>query len=87
MLFCVVLNALILLARYRLISGRAIYILQQTLPEFFTTGLVSSLDYAVKTGEDRDEKESIYSPHVRLAYTPPTPLPAPFPKTLHVEGV
>jgi hypothetical protein len=30
--------------------------------------------------------ESIYSPRVKLEYTPPTSLPPPFPRTLHVEG-
>ncbi|GJE92326.1 hypothetical protein PsYK624_084800 [Phanerochaete sordida] len=33
------------------------------------------------------EGESIYSPRVKLTYTPPTPLPAPFPKTLAIEGL
>ncbi|KAL4247652.1 hypothetical protein ABKN59_007653 [Abortiporus biennis] len=28
-------------------TGRAIYILQETLPDFFSTGLISSLDYAL----------------------------------------
>ncbi|KAH9916766.1 uncharacterized protein BXZ73DRAFT_53607 [Epithele typhae] len=63
-------------------TGRAIYILQQTLPDFFTTGLISSLDETTPDGKDT----SIYSPSVRLEYTPPTPFPPPFPHTLHVEG-
>ncbi|KAJ7471296.1 hypothetical protein B0H11DRAFT_2041151 [Mycena galericulata] len=87
-------------------TGRAIYVLQQTLPDFFSTGLVSSIDRA--TGSPRqaisnylpvananpldyhtsgEDVDSIYSPNVRLAYTPPVALPAPFPKTLHIEGL
>ncbi|KAJ7198819.1 hypothetical protein GGX14DRAFT_468959, partial [Mycena pura] len=88
-------------------TGRAIYVLQQTLPEFFSTGLVNSVDrftgsahepsasyipvasvnpfdYHVPPDED---VESIYSPNVRLSYTPPVALPPPFPKTLHIEGM
>lgn len=30
--------------------------------------------------------EPIYSPRVKLEYTPPAALPAPFPRTLHIEG-
>ena len=40
-----------------------------------------------KAKEDADETEGIYSPRIRLTYTPPTPLPAPFPETLHAEGL
>jgi hypothetical protein len=36
---------------------------------------------------DELESNSIYSPRVRLAYTPPVALPAPFPQTLRIEGV
>ncbi|KAI0788918.1 hypothetical protein BC629DRAFT_1593421 [Irpex lacteus] len=96
-------------------TGRAIYILEKTLPDFFQTGLVSSLDLTTgepsstqkswslvnptdtwhtikdkltaKSKEDCNEAPAIYSPRVRLTYTPPTPLPAPFPKTLHAEGL
>lgn len=105
-----------------LFAGRAIYILQQTLPDYFSKGLVSSLEIPLvnqdslpatngswlknalglsdtadsaretKTHEkakakEEDDTGSIYSPRVRLTYTPPIPLPAPFPKTLHVEGL
>ncbi|KAI0339348.1 hypothetical protein BDW22DRAFT_1361903 [Trametopsis cervina] len=101
-------------------TGRAIYILQQTLPEFFETGLVSSLDHSLddhassskawslpnptdtwhsikgklsptskspRESEEVNEAPSIYSPRIHLTYTPPVPLPAPLPKTLHTEGL
>ncbi|KAJ7715717.1 hypothetical protein DFH07DRAFT_361329 [Mycena maculata] len=88
-------------------TGRAIDVIQRTLPEFFSTGLVSSIDSA--TGRSRpaisnyvpvananpldyhalvdEDVDSIYSPNIRLSYTPPVALPAPFPKTLHIEGL
>ncbi|KAF8874430.1 hypothetical protein BD779DRAFT_1566768 [Infundibulicybe gibba] len=87
-------------------TGRAIYILQHTLPDFFTHGLTTSFDKL--TGTPRisssihipianttlfdhdtanDNVETIYSPKVRLSYTPPTALPAPFPQVLHIEGI
>ncbi|KAF8908203.1 hypothetical protein CPB84DRAFT_1674484 [Gymnopilus junonius] len=85
-------------------TGRAIYILQETLPEFFKTGLITSINKI--TGTPRppsastptvnpnflephilpEDDELIYSPNVRLSYTPPVELPPPFPKTFHVEG-
>ncbi|GLB41188.1 hypothetical protein LshimejAT787_0904030 [Lyophyllum shimeji] len=86
--------------------GRAIYLLQQTLPEFFLVGLVTSIDR--ETGTPRpasasipvlnanpldvqtyidEDNETIYSPKVRLSYTPPVALPPPFPATLHIEGL
>lgn len=80
--------------------GRAINVIKQTLPEFFSIGLVTSVDKA--TGEPRpsasivtpaslpavdDDAEHIYSPKIRLSYTPPDPLPAPFPKTFKAEGL
>ncbi|KAI0309347.1 hypothetical protein OF83DRAFT_1072184 [Amylostereum chailletii] len=86
-------------------SGRAIDILQQTLPTFFSTGLVShsptsstlahlknltGLDTnrdQVSTSNKYDPDRSIYSPRIRLSYTPPTPLPSPLPTTLHIEGL
>jgi len=74
-------------------TGRAIYILQKTLPDFFDTGLVSSIDPTktpalIDSGElHTPEVESIYSPKVRLTYTPPVPLPSPFPRTLGLEGL
>ncbi|THV01227.1 hypothetical protein K435DRAFT_718156 [Dendrothele bispora CBS 962.96] len=100
-------------------TGRAIDILQNTLPHFFETGLIHSIDKTTgepksitslplptiplptvnsipgfqqssekKTrSETESQLESIYSPKVRLSYTPPVQLPAPFPKTLTVEGI
>ncbi|KAF8650739.1 hypothetical protein AX16_005112 [Volvariella volvacea WC 439] len=114
-------------------TGRAIYVLQQTLPEFFSTGLVTSIDKATGTPRTTNYQsylpqhllnpnnfipginanphdyhnpetihdslspaakhspedatsERIYSDKVRLSYTPPVALPAPFPRTLHIEG-
>ena len=37
--------------------------------------------------DEADAGQSIYSPRIRLTYTPPTPLPVPFPKSLHLEGL
>ncbi|KAI0654970.1 hypothetical protein C8Q70DRAFT_924479 [Cubamyces menziesii] len=70
-------------------TGRAIYILQQTLPTFFSTGLVSSLDTpdSAPRGKPTDDDTSIYSPNIRLVYRPPTPFPPPFPRTLQIEGL
>jgi hypothetical protein len=78
-------------------------VLQHTLPDFFHTGLITSIDKAtgaprpsgsipivsanpLDTQSYEEDSESIYSPKIRLSYTPPVALPAPFPKTLHVEG-
>ncbi|KAH7909096.1 hypothetical protein BJ138DRAFT_1156108 [Hygrophoropsis aurantiaca] len=73
-------------------TGRAIYILQQTLPDFFRVGLVSGIDpdntsFGSFGSSDAESVESIYSPNVRLVYTPPVALPSPFPRTLRVEGL
>ncbi|KAI0325553.1 hypothetical protein GY45DRAFT_1330096 [Cubamyces sp. BRFM 1775] len=70
-------------------TGRAIYILQQTLPTFFSTGLISSLDTSglAPKGKPTDDGTSIYSPNIRLVYRPPTPFPPPFPRTLQIEGL
>ncbi|KAI0746402.1 hypothetical protein C8Q80DRAFT_1271302 [Daedaleopsis nitida] len=69
-------------------TGRAIYVLQQTLPTFFTTGLISSVDTSGSNSRVKEDNEiSIYSPNIRLEYRPPTPFPPPFPRTLHVEGL
>lgn len=80
-------------SEWQIRTGRAIYILQQTLPDFFDVGLVSSID-PIKTPalidsreSDSLEVESIYSPKVRLTYTPPVALPSPFPRTLGLEGL
>ncbi|KAF9010958.1 hypothetical protein BDZ89DRAFT_996134, partial [Hymenopellis radicata] len=87
---------------WELRTGRAVDLIQKTLPDFFHTGLITSVEKA--TGDPctsspipipvvntnplgrHPELEPIYSPKVRLSYTPPTRLPAPFPKTLHIEG-
>lgn len=82
-------------------KGRAIDVLTSTLPHFFSYGLVSSIDRVSGTPRtvgaiasanpldfrNKDDVETIYSPKIRLSYTPPIALPAPFPKTLHVEGL
>lgn len=79
-------------------QGRAIFILRQTLPDFFNVGLVSSStqdstpspstssSVEINNRKHTDEPESIYSPKIRLIYTPPVKLPSPFPTTLQVEG-
>lgn len=74
-------------------TGRAIYILQRTLPDFFQVGLVCNVDPTkgpnvvnVSPLESGDV-ESIYSPKIRLSYTPPVALPSPFPSTLSLEGL
>lgn len=90
------------------VSGRAIDIITQTLPDFFSTGLITNIDKA--TGEHRpasiipvangkpldlkafsgsvnEDADHIYSPKIRLSYTPPGILPAPFPKTFKAEGM
>ncbi|KAJ7071985.1 hypothetical protein C8F01DRAFT_973616 [Mycena amicta] len=80
---------------WELRTGRAIYVLQQTLPGFFNTGLVTSIDSVTGSlrpihgtttaSSSAHDVDSIYSPKVRLSYTPPAALPPPFPKTLHIE--
>ncbi|KAG9219928.1 hypothetical protein CCMSSC00406_0009531 [Pleurotus cornucopiae] len=88
-------------AEWELRTGRAIDVLTSTLPHFFSYGLVSSIDRVSGTPRtvgaiasanpldfrNKDDVETIYSPKIRLSYTPPIALPAPFPKTLHVEGL
>ena len=85
--------------------GRAIFVIQETLPNFFTSGLITSIDETTGSPHPSPSTsnpsgntnflehyvvenidECIYSPNIRLSYTPPVALPAPFPKTLHVEG-
>ncbi|KAI0056149.1 hypothetical protein BV25DRAFT_1648844 [Artomyces pyxidatus] len=73
-------------------TGRAIDLLRTTLPTFFSTGLVThpSLSFNHSSRLDaisEDGADSIYSPRIRLSYTPPTALPAPFPRTLHIDGI
>ncbi|KAF9473286.1 hypothetical protein BDN70DRAFT_397809 [Pholiota conissans] len=89
---------------WELRTGRAIFVLQETLPEFFDKGLITSINKT--TGVPRapiilpstninflesytlqDDEDAIYSPNIRLSYTPPLELPAPFPKTFHIEGI
>ncbi|KLO18900.1 hypothetical protein SCHPADRAFT_818998 [Schizopora paradoxa] len=88
---------------WELRTGRAIDILQQTLPGFFTTGLVNTNFHLPLSGihglldrngkgkgradEGLDEDFGIYSRNIRLEYTPPTALPAPFPRVLTLEGL
>lgn len=72
-------------------QGRAIYILEQTLPDFFQVGLVSNIDLTRPEIinvplADNGNIEGIYSPTIRLTYTPPAALPPPFPRTLSLEG-
>lgn len=108
--------------------GRAIHIIQNTLPDFFSIGLVTrisneddnassspksslsilsktipSLPHLIGTDKTKDslpsaedipidehneehDLEPIYSPKVKLVYSPPDKLPPPFPETLRVEG-
>jgi len=76
--------------------------MQETLPDFFETGLVISVNkttgmpsrysfFSPPTNISfleppllKDDEEPIYCPNIRLSYTPQ--LPAPFPKTFHIEG-
>lgn len=67
------------------LQGRAIYTLQQTLPSFFQTGLVANVNATGVPAKHTDD-ENIYSPQIRLVYTPPVALPSPFPRTLSIEG-
>ncbi|KAE9402207.1 hypothetical protein BT96DRAFT_991376 [Gymnopus androsaceus JB14] len=48
---------------------------------------IPSLDHKSK-GKQRDDRtrEPIYSPKIRLSYTPPAPLPHPLPQMLQLEG-
>ena len=52
-------------------------------------GGISTANIPFLEAEDtrQDADADIYSPHVRLSYTPPLELPAPFPKTFHVDGM
>ncbi|KAG8935581.1 hypothetical protein FRC02_007509 [Tulasnella sp. 418] len=72
--------------------GRAIFLLQSTLPDFFSTGLVTSSHSSrtrnpTSTEHDNNgDDEIIYSKNIRLSYTPPIRLP-PLPATFHIEGL
>ncbi|KZO94574.1 hypothetical protein CALVIDRAFT_539024 [Calocera viscosa TUFC12733] len=70
--------------------GNAIHHLRTTLPTFFETGLIVHplpfIDPPSSPGMSSSGKP-LYSPNIRLSYTPPFPLPAPFPRTLHIEGL
>lgn len=85
-------------------QGRGIYVLQETLPDFFAIGLITSVNadgtpntaggistpnipFLEPDDTRQDADAHIYSPHVRLSYTPPLQLPAPFPKTFHIDGM
>ncbi|EKM77699.1 hypothetical protein AGABI1DRAFT_42719 [Agaricus bisporus var. burnettii JB137-S8] len=103
-------------AEWEIRTGRILLVLQETLPEIFKMGLVTSVDKSTgapikpssvlpltlgpsanpldflhlsSQGQHREGGgiEPIYSPKVTLEYTPPVALPAPFPRTLHIEGV
>lgn len=83
--------------------GNAIHHLRTTLPTFFETGLLvhplpfidppsssSSLSSSSSSSSVPglpNTGKPVYSPSIRLSYTPPFPLPAPFPRTLHLEGL
>lgn len=74
-----------------MLKGRAIYILERTLPDFFRVGLVSNIDPTSPDivdvpASESGNVESIYSPTILLRYTPPVALPPPFPGTLSLEG-
>lgn len=80
--------------------GRAIHLLQQTIPDFFQLGLVTSFDkvtgkpspsHYIPIGDlhsltSKEDVESIYDSRVILSYTPPSRLPPPFPQTLQIES-
>ncbi|KAF9447463.1 hypothetical protein P691DRAFT_706734 [Macrolepiota fuliginosa MF-IS2] len=107
-------------AEWEIRTGRALFVLQETLPEFFKVGLVTKVDKLTgapvitksssvlpislgpganpmdvihSNGHEgaghpsESDVEPIYSPKVKLEYTPPTALPTPFPRTLHIEGL
>jgi hypothetical protein len=70
--------------------GRAIYVLRATVPRFFESGLTSSVETRGDSGGvdlEPTSTDDIYSKFIRLTYTPPVRLPAPFPQTLQVEGL
>ncbi|KZV64258.1 hypothetical protein PENSPDRAFT_588724 [Peniophora sp. CONT] len=82
-------------------AGAAIDTLTRTLPHFLESGLHTRTDSSLShlsslTGfatsrdaapSDDGEGEQIYDSRIRLSYTPPAELPAPLPRTLHVDGL
>ncbi|KAF9513771.1 hypothetical protein BS47DRAFT_1295850 [Hydnum rufescens UP504] len=70
-------------AEWDLRVGRGLYVLTSTLPEFFNSGLILNASHDAQSGDD----EPIYSKLVELSYTPPIPLPPPFPQTFHIQGL
>jgi len=101
-------------AEWEIRTGRALFVLQETLPDFFKIGLITNVDKSTGTpvnspsvlplslGQSLNpldflqhhegdssgaDIEPLYSPKVKLEYTPPSALPPPFPRTLHIEGL
>lgn len=81
-------------AEWEIRVGRATDVLDSTIPAFFESGLATSACPETlshhkqdKTRDFTDDPHPIYSKTVCLTYTPPTALPAPFPRTLRVEGL
>jgi len=64
-------------------SGRGLYVLTSTLPDFFNSGLILNASHNEESGDD----EPIYAKTIELSYTPPTTLPSPFPQTFHIQGL
>ncbi|KAF9644271.1 hypothetical protein BDM02DRAFT_3074078, partial [Thelephora ganbajun] len=70
-------------------TGEAISVLTQTLPQFFSTGLVLSIDKSklpdiveASREEAHGDIEPVYSSKIQLVYTPKG-----FERTLHIQGV
>jgi hypothetical protein len=77
-------------------TGAAIDTLTHTLPNFFQTGLVSNIPdtppppgptgFTASCDQIPLGERPIFSPKIRLSYSPPAALPSPFPRTLHIDG-